>query len=281
MTVKEGVERFFFGLGWTIVVNFAIVIVLLVAAYYANDIPMVYSAPLRYSIILIPFSMAAIVAAFLSFVPYFALPRWLVLLPCVGIFLSGWAIGLFFQEVNGPYSTRIEDYVVRVDHITSLIMWFSLITALCSLAKILQVRNLPQTKETELENLRLYWVMKLLVCDVPIFIGALILVRIQEGTLDTSSQAFSEVYFQTVRDMMQVKDVAPFDFHVAEIQRQFSNANFWFGVAMGVTSAQLIMQQLSSLFLESVLRRRQVNDRNLGSGAGNLPHESGDEVAGK
>ncbi|MDJ0921506.1 MAG: hypothetical protein QNI84_10275 [Henriciella sp.] len=251
--------------------NVILLIAIVTAFIFSESLEMVATAPTRYSAIVIPFTIGAIIASITSFLVYLDLPMPLRLVPYAGACLAGVAIALICTSFMGPLDewsswpdgkidTVVPRYLSKISLIGWMILAFAFLTFVSSLLKARDVEERPERVEYKdtVHGSSFYWVLKAFVCDFPIVIGAGIILFLQYFYQDASHPNYTEVYYKIFNEPTGERVLAsPACFAAVDTQRVLSNSNFWIGVALGVTSAQLILQQLSSLALEIVLIRQR------------------------
>jgi hypothetical protein len=237
------------GFGVSIAANALIIIVAVTAARFNFLIALVVNSPSRYSVIVVPFALAAVIAAAVSFLQYGRYTRTIAFL---GIFTAGCVTTLFFWPFPEDRSTLIRDYLERLDQIGVGILAFSLLALTGSIRMYFHAcgRQPPKGNKAP-EHQKDFWRLKGLVCDLPIVIGAILLLWVQRTQLEASHQQYTEILFGLIGNERNAL-ASPEFFRMEEVQRQLGIANFWIGVSMGVMSAQLVAQQLGTLALEWV-----------------------------
>ncbi len=273
------------GLAINLLVNSALVAVTILAYQFANEIPLVADSPSRFSVLIVPLLLGALVAAALSFLNYFSLPGWQRAFPIAGMILVGHTLNLIVFDNFGDGSTShlLDAYTARLDRIGSLILVFSILTMCCSGLKICETRTLPSERRGQsAESDPAYWILKMLVGDLPIVISALFVIKLQELCADCSHQNYTNVYVTILKGASGAISRNVDSLHLLEIQRQLSVANFWTGVSLGVTGVQLVMQQISSLSLDfAFLLRSKLSQRRFVESSRDLSDKARDQVSGK
>lgn len=247
----------------SLVSNLALLISIAIAFSYANSLEMVSTAPTRYSGIVIPITIGAIFASIISFLFYLDLPKLWKVVPFTGAVLAGWALAQIFFPFMGPVNewsewpagkidTVVPEYLNRIGQIGLFIFLFSNFTFGSSLVKAWEQRD--SGRDNSIRASRNYWLLKAFVCDLPIVIGAGVILILQGFYQDSAHLNYTEVYYKLFHEPSGERVLAsPEYFAAADSQRVLTNANFWLGVALGVTSAQLVLQQISTLMLEILL----------------------------
>jgi hypothetical protein len=241
------------GIGIGILANALIVVGAVMAAALSHEIPLVVNSPSRYSVLVVPVALAAVVAASFSFLQYMRDTR---ILAFIGMAVAGYVTALFFFEFPAERSTLIVDYLKRLDQISIGTLLFSLLALASSIWTYLgKRRNGAIQTASAPEHYPEFWLLKGLVCDLPIVIGTCLLLYVQSTYLESSHQQYTEVLFDLIGENMKA-EASPEFFQAEELQRQLGIANFWIGVSLGVTSVQLVAQQLGTLMLEVVFWRK-------------------------
>jgi hypothetical protein len=239
------------GLSQHLAVNAILIAAWILAYNFADEIPLVMKSPSRYSILVVPFIVGAVVAATCSFAVYFSLPGIQRIVPALGMFLSGYTTQYLLQDFESPAKRTIEIYVGRLDSIGYLILLFSVLTMTCSALKFRETRSVPEmSRGDSLIKQPIYWALKLLVGDSPIILSTITVILIQHTCIDFAHGNSTNIYTSILTSAAGNIGHGLDSLALLDVQRQLAVANFWIGVSLGVTGVQLVMQQASSLSLE-------------------------------
>ena len=255
-TRSSGARRVFRAVGFSVGVNLALVAVVIAAMQYNYLIPLVVNSPSRYSVIVVPFALGAVFAGMCSFFQY---RKGASAVGIIGGIVAGLVLTQFFDDFPVDRSELIEIYMRRIDYIGWGTIVFALLALVASLQMFLRSRAGGPASSYALEQPSEFWILKALVCDLPLVLASTVLALVQWTGIDVAPAGHTDIWYDMMKSVMGADYrviLTPEYLEMGKINRKLSDANFWIGVSLGVTSAQLIAQQLGTLLLELVFAAR-------------------------